>query len=493
MGQNVPNISFSDSDYDEFQQTLYQQLDQLKAILSSAEFGQQTHKIGAELELYLIDKDANMSASNQQVLKAVDDAQFQYELNQYNVEINLSAFAIDDQPLHKLKGELQQKLTALADAAKPLGVEALPIGILPTLNHNNLSADLMTPLGRYHCLSRQLINQRGSDFHIKINGKDPLDMHLSNICAEGANTSLQIHLMTDKQRFCRVFNAAQLTLPLVTAISANSPIFLGNQLWDETRVALFKQSIDVRHNKPLIPNKPARVSYGYGWLRHSVWELFAESVALYPPIIPLRDHADTSSSEQLPKLSELCLHMGTLWPWHRPVYDHHGNGHMRIEFRAIASGPSVDDMIANAAFAIGLAEGIADEVDEIISVLPFKYAEYNFYRAAQYGLDAQILWPLEQKYQPQMVAITDVITKLLPIARRGLRQIGISEQEINEFLGIIELRLEIGLTGARWQRHTLDHFLKTQTKSEALQSTVKAYQHNYQSGKHLCQWERPWQ
>ncbi|QBY03234.1 hypothetical protein E2K93_02100 [Thalassotalea sp. HSM 43] len=495
MGQNVPNTTFQRQDFEQFRLELYRQLDQLKDILATPNFGQQRHKLGAELELYLIDENAQASPSNQAVLQKLSDPQCQYELNQYNLEINLSAFDLDKTPLFHLKDELQQKLANLAEVNKQLGISALPIGILPTLNDSDLCAQWMTPLGRYHCLSRQLMSQRGSDFHIKINGDEPLDMRLADISAEGANTSLQIHLMTSPERFTRVFNAAQLTLPLVTAISANSPTFLGRQLWDETRIALFKQSIDVRHNNALLPNEPARVSYGYGWLRNNVWDLFAEAVALYPPIIPLRDASEpiNGSPQHLPKLAELGLHMGTLWPWHRPVYDHHNNGHMRIEFRAIASGPTVDDMLANAALAIGLAEGLADDVDEIIALMPFKYAEHNFYRAAQFGLDAKILWPLHHKYQLQTVSIEQVIESMLTTARKGLRRIGISADESNYFMSIIEQRLDSGLTGARWQRQTLQHYRQTMSNDAALKAMVLAYQRNYQSGNNLCQWERPWQ
>ena len=65
-------------------------------------------------------------------------------------------------------------------------------------------------------------------------------------------------------------------------------------------------------------------------------------------------------------------------------------------------------MVANAAFSIGLAVGLADEIWEYIPTMPYNYAEYNFYRAAQNGLDAKILWPFSNIHHPEQVAIVAI-------------------------------------------------------------------------------------
>ena len=286
-----------------------------------------------------------------------------------------------------------------------------------------------------------------------------------------------------------IFNAAQLTIPLVTAIGANSAIFLGNRVWDETRIALFKQSLDIRHQHQYQWHEPTRVNFGFGWLKDNVWELFAQSVALYPPILPALCDNDSANNE---RLEELNMHMGTLWPWHRPVYDHHGNGHMRIEFRAIPAGPTSIDMVANAAFAIGLANGLKDEVNDFTAIMPFRYAEYNFYRCAQYGLDAKVLWPLNHCYQLEEVSICEVIKQLLPKAKQGLLDLGIDKDEVEIYLGVIEQRLEQGVTGAIWQKKTAQHLEQTLDKDEACQQLVKLYLNQCRSAKPVSQWERLW-
>ena len=89
-----------------------------------------------------------------------------------------------------------------------------------------------------------------------------------------------------------------LATPIVMGIAGNSPTLFGHRLWHETRVPLFKHSIDSR----IIDSQwrqPARVSFGHGFLRRSVYELFAESVALHPPILPISSEVDYRQLGQL--------------------------------------------------------------------------------------------------------------------------------------------------------------------------------------------------
>ena len=399
------------------------------------------------------------------------------------MEINLSTVKRSGKPFALLKQELLRKLTHLEYHAASFDCSAIPIGILPSLTTEQINASNMTDVARYTCLAEQIYRLRGQNFNIDIQGDDSLQASFADICAEGANTSFQFHLMVEPEKLVNVFNAAQYTLPLVTAISANSPIFLGNRLWHETRVALFKQSLDMRLHKQSAWQQPTRVNFGFGWVRHSIWELFAEAVALYQPLIPYINQ-DASANA----LSELSLHLGTIWPWHRPVYCPEGNGHIRIEFRAIPAGPTIDDMLANAAFAIGLAVGLADSIEECISYLPFRFAEYNFYRAAQFGLNAEVLWPYKNRFQPHPVDIKNVIAQFLPIAHQGLINLNISPEEITYYLNIIEQRLLREQTGATWQMKTFDTLTSRLSNKKACQHLVKNYQLNYQSGVPVAEW-----
>ncbi|WDE12176.1 hypothetical protein [Thalassomonas haliotis] len=493
MGRNIDQQEYSPQDYFLFQQALYRQLAELKEVLQQPSFGEGPLSLGAELEMYLVDDEAQVSLSNQLLLKELDDPQFQHELNQYNLELNLSSVLQKGKPFTALRQEILTKTGHLEKVARGHGINIVPVGILPTLRAEHLNTDYMTDVPRYHCLSRHLYQQRGENFRVNINGEEPVSVNFADIGSEGANTSFQVHLMTSKDSFVQIFNAAQLTSPLVTAIAGNSGIFLGNRLWDETRIALFKQSIDIRLTDAFQWQQPSRVNFGHGWLRASPWELFAEAVSLYPVVLPYMN--SESCEGKVPELAELSMHMGTIWPWHRPVFSNQGNGHVRIEFRAIPAGPTSVDMLANAAFAIGLACGLGlnGEIDDLIAFIPFRFAEYNFYRAAQHGLDARILWPLNNNYHPEEVAIVDVIRKMLSVAEKGLLVLGIVPDEISFFINIIRQRLEEKVTGAVWQKHTLRTLERDFEKDLACQKLVQLYIKHSRSCRPVATWERIWQ
>jgi hypothetical protein len=50
-----------------------------------------------------------------------------------------------------------------------------------------------------------------------------------------------------------------------------------------------------------------------------------------------------------------------VWRWNRAIYDPASGGHLRIEMRALPAGPTVIDMLANAAFLIGLSLWLAEQ------------------------------------------------------------------------------------------------------------------------------------
>src|SRR6185295_670300 len=156
------------------------------------------------------------------------------------------------------------------------------------------------------------------------------------------------------------------------------------RLWEETRVALFRQATDDRRD-PSVEWRPARVSFGHGWVRHGALELFAESVLQHAPLLPIASDEDARArvrAGDVPELVELRLHQGTIWRWNRAVYDPTAGGHLRIELRALPAGPSLPDMLANAAFLLGLTLALAPDAERLVTALTFGQARLNFYAAA---------------------------------------------------------------------------------------------------------------
>ena len=446
--------------------------------------------MGAELEHYIIDAEGRPAYLNQQLLDAAGDPQLTLELNRYNLEYNLHARDLADEGLLATEREIETKLAAARAVAAAHGARVVPIGILPTLRPGDFGAHGITDRLRYHALVAQLIEWRGSAFHIDINGAEPLELAMSDITLEGANTSFQVHLRVDPENYAATYNAVQLATPLAVAICANSPGLFGHDLWDETRIPLFKQSIDTRHMDRYRWSEPARVSFGHGWVRRSAAELFEQTVRLYPPLLPVcAKGAGTPAPDVAPALAELRLHQGTVWSWNRPIYDDAAGGHLRIEVRSLPAGPTAIDMVAGAALIIGLARGLRDRMESLLPALPFAHAEYNFYRAAQHGLGARLVWPSARQHRPRDAAIADILGDLLPTADDGLRSLGASQAERDRYLGVIDARLGARRNPAQWQRDFTRKVMDTGAdKATALASMLERYLEHSEANEPVAAW-----
>lgn len=490
MGTDIDKTEFSGQDLKAFGIRLEQNLALLQQRLEDPAFGEGPASLGAELEMYVVDAAGHPLHANEEILAAADDPQLTLELNRYNLEYNLSPYLLSDSAFASTEREIVSRMERLRAVAAPLGGRIVPIGILPTLRQSDFGAHCITDRQRYHALVKQLIRRRGDEFRIDINGEDPLQLELADITLEGANTSFQVHYRVRPGDFADTFNAIQLVTPLAIAIGANSPTLFGHRLWQETRIPLFKQSIDTRHQDRYGWREPARVNFGQGWARRGAIELFREVVRIYPPLLPVCSEPapDAGADGAAPTLAELRLHQSTVWLWNRPIYDDAGGGHLRIEMRALPAGPTAVDMVANAAFLIGLAEGVRPQLEQLLPALPFPKAEYNFYRAAQHGLDAKLLWPdLNQTgYREQGTA--DIIDAMLPVAGDGLAAIGVGAAESSRYLGVIEQRLRARRTGASWQLQRLEELKGKATLYEAHHAMLEEFMEHSAANIPVAEW-----
>lgn len=491
MGIDIHKTSFTAQDYRAFQQRLEENLDALARLAQDPEFARGHASLGAELEMYVVDAAGRPLHANQEILADSGDPQLTLELNRYNLEFNLSPYRFDQQPFAATEREILQRMSGLREVAARHGGRIVPIGILPTLRKSDFGSHSITDRRRYHALVAQLIQRRGGQFRIDINGEDPLQLDMEDITLEGANTSFQVHLRVNPEDYADTFNAIQLMTPLAVALAANSPTLFGHSLWHETRIPLFKQSIDTRRVDRYTWNEPARVSFGQGWARRGAGELFREVVRIYPPLLPIcapRSPAQEQAAGQTPSLAELRLHQSTVWLWNRPIYDDADGGMLRIEMRALPAGPTAVDMVANAALLIGLACGIRGQLTELLPALPFNMAEYNFYRAAQHGLGARVVWPEPGQSGYREQAIGDVIERMLPVAYAGLAALGISGEESSRYLGVIETRLARRRSGAIWQQQKLAQLKKNMPLEAALHQLLEEFISHSAANTPVAEW-----
>jgi hypothetical protein len=457
MGTRIDQEDFDERDYPRFRRRLEESLSVLGQLLQQPGFGAGPTTIGAELELFLIDRAARPLPRNQAICALAADPRVTVELDRFNLELNASPVPLAGRPFAALGGELHLLLDHVAAMAADHAGRLALIGVLPTLRLEDLSPSMMTDAPRYRALSRGLRQLRQDPFRIQINGADPLDLSSADVTLEGANASFQVHLRVDPADFTRTYNAVQLVTAPALAVSGNSPTFLGHRLWQETRIALFKQAVDDREGcGPR--RRPARAALGTGWLRGGALDLFTESVRLHQPLLPV--HADSGpppagSSGQAPRLEDLRVHQSTVWRWNRVIYDSSAGGHLRIEMRALPAGPTVIDMLANAAFLIGLSLWVAGQDPQWTYALPFERADHGFHRAAQHGLAAHLSWPAWRKDQIRTLSAAQLVAESLPAAREGLLQAGVDATDVDALLAVISGRVASGQTGAMWQRAAL--------------------------------------
>ncbi|TXS95406.1 glutamate--cysteine ligase [Parahaliea maris] len=487
MGSDIDRTDFDDGEFAAFGQRLEDNLRQLEETLAQPGFGAGNGSLGSELEMYLVDADGLPLHANQELHADANDPQLTLELNRYNLEYNLSPWPLDGQPFANTEREILDKLSGLRQLAKARGGQIVLTGILPTLRRTDFGPHCITDRKRYHALVKQLIRRRGHAFSVDINGPEPLRLRMADITLEGANTSFQVHYRVRQEDFADTFNAIQLVTPLVLAVSGNSPTLFGHCLWHETRVPLFKQSIDTRIRDRYGWNEPARVNYGHGWVRRGALELFVEAVRLYEPLLPVCADAREAEREP-PPLSELRLHQSTVWSWNRPVYDPADGGHLRIEMRALPAGPTPLDMVANAALLIGLAEGMRSRIHTLLPGLPFYLAEHNFYRAAQYGLAAPLVWPETGSSGYREHRALTIVRELLPLAYRGLAELGIDNAEAEQYLGVIAQRLSRAQTGASWQLMRLARLRCELPPEEVNSALLKEFIGHSVSNRPVAEW-----
>jgi gamma-glutamyl:cysteine ligase YbdK (ATP-grasp superfamily) len=490
MGIEIERDEFEEADYERFSERLRQSILALEIVLGRPRFGDGPMTLGAELELSLVDERGRPAPCNRAVLAAAGHPQLTLEADRFDLECTTSPVPLRGAPFTAIGGELETTLCAARAAAARHGARIATIGILPSLRREDFAAGALTESPRYRALSAGLRRLRQQPFEVRIEGRDSLSVGCDDVTYEGATTSWQVHLKVPPSRFVATYNAAQIATAAVLAIGANSPLFLGRRLWDETRIALFRQAVDERTAAAEDDWRPARVSFGHGWVRSGPLELFAESVALHPPVIPLVADEDPFETARtgIPELSELRLHQGTVWRWNRPVYDPAGGGHVRIEMRALPSGPTLIDMLANAAFLVGLTLALAPDAHRLVTALTFGQARRNFYAAARHGLDAELLWPAAAAPSPRPVSAVDLIERLLPVAHEGLVAAGVQAAEAAHLLDVIEARLARRISGARWQRRALAALETVRGADEAILAMLARYLEHSRDGSPVHEW-----
>ncbi len=490
MGQDVEQRQFSGKDRQLYRAKVRHCLDVFSRMLSESRFEFERPMTGLEIELNLVDEERNPAMRNADVLNAIANDDFQTELGQFNIEINVPPRRLAGTNADELETTLRASLNDAEERSRAIGAHIVMIGILPTLGPEHLTHESLSANPRYKLINEQIFEARGEDITIAIDGVERLATSTDTIAPESACTSVQFHLQVSPQQYAANWNAAQCIAGVQVALGANSPFLYGKELWRETRIALFEQATDTRSEELKAQGVRPRVWFGERWIT-SIFDQFEENVRYFPSLLPIvedEDPAEVLDRGDTPALAELRMHNGTIYRWNRPVYDvHRGKPHLRVENRVLPAGPTVVDVLANAAFYYGMLRALTDDDRPLWTRMSFTAAEDNFTAGAKDGINANVYWPGLGE-----VPVTElVLRRLLPMAREGLASWGVDSSVSERLLGIIEGRCINQTNGAEWQArtfHMLDERDRPLDRRDALRGMLRRYIDNMHSNEPVHTW-----
>src|ERR1043165_2821318 len=238
MGEHNVEQQVDEQKAQAFIKALLEDLSALAWMLENDRIESGVTRIGAEQEMFLIDRHLRPAPVSLEVLNHANDARLTTEIARFNLEANLSPLRLENLRFTHMKQELIELIELARESAASQSADVLLSGILPTLQKSDLTLDNLTPVARYHELDRGVIRLRGGPLSIHIKGLDELYLTHDNIMMESCNTSFQVHFQTNPDEFVTQYKFAQAITAPVLAGAVNSPLLFGHRLWQETRVAL---------------------------------------------------------------------------------------------------------------------------------------------------------------------------------------------------------------------------------------------------------------
>jgi hypothetical protein len=466
VGEEITATGFTGEDKARFAARLAAETDLARGLFAADGFSRAGHMIGFEIETWIVDHNYFPASINQELLAALDNPFVVPELSRFNLELNCEPLSLEGDALGSAFDALTAVWARCNEVAHRLDANLVMIGTLPTIRDEDLSLANMSPLNRYYALNSEVLRLRGGrPLRVDILGREHLVSEHRDVMLEAATTSFQVHLKSPADLAHLYYNASIAASAPILAACGNAPFLFGRALWEETRIPLFEQAVDV-------PG-PARVSMGTGFAERSLLEVFEENFRDYESLLPIA--FDDAAGE----MRHLRLHNGVIWRWNRPLigFDDDGAPHLRIEHRILPAGPSLVDMMANAALYLGLARVIALSGDNGTAGLTFEEARRNFYTAARHGLDATLDWPGVSEIGAQRL----LLERLIPAAREGLADFGVKDPR--GYLDLVEARVRCGQTGAVWQRNAYE------ACDGDLYALMAAYCEGQRSGAPVHEWD----
>ena len=184
---NVRKIE--DSERAQFISHLLKDIQALELMIDRGLIERGVTRIGAEQEFCLVKPDFSPSTLALDILEDINDPHFTTELARYNLEINLDPVELKNDCFAQVKQQLILMLEKARKAAAAYDNKIVLAGILPTIRKQELTLDYLTPINRYHILNEIMLNLRGGDFSLHLQGVDELTVLHDSILFESCNTT----------------------------------------------------------------------------------------------------------------------------------------------------------------------------------------------------------------------------------------------------------------------------------------------------------------
>ncbi|WP_419419852.1 hypothetical protein ACNVED_00675 [Legionella sp. D16C41] len=459
--------------YREFDKRLLAETNLLEQWFIEQIFIERELEAGAEIELFLLDDKYNPAPDNLKFIKKVNDAALIPEVGKAHLEINTCHVHLCKDGLSKLHQNVLKFWQQCCDVARRNHYHLALIGTLPTATEKHLAIKYLTNKKRYHLINSCIWEHcSGKPILIDLLGAEHLKLPLHSLTINGLISAFQIHIQMGLSQSVKYYNIAQAIAGPMLALACNSPFLLGKHIFADTRVFLFEQALTLPRFDRALGFKCCM--FGISYLKNSFFELFDQNYQFFPRLIP-----EISYKSSIDNMFHVRRQNSVIYRWNRPVIDFNNKGqpHLRIEHRGLSTGPTIIDMIANAAFFYGLLSYFSLQSTSIEHLLPFYLAKNNFFEAARHGFNAQFTWFLGKKMNACLL-----LKELIPKARKGLLALGINNSDIELYLDIIAERIDKRMNGSAWQCQFISKY------GRDFHNLLEVYLHNQEQELPVAQW-----
>ncbi|MDP3561237.1 MAG: hypothetical protein Q8R83_03560 [Legionellaceae bacterium] len=450
MNIKASHIDTNRVDSELFDTYLREETRLLKNWFDNKLFVEEGLEVGSEIEFFILNPRYKLELKNIAFVDQVSCAQLVTECGAAQLEINSSHYNLTLDCLTRLHQNILNLWQKAYDGARNNEYHLALIGSMPVADDLHNKICYLTKLKRYELMNENVGKiLRRNPFSITLDGHEHLELHEPiSMCLGGLISSLQLHLKVPLSQSVRYYNTTQAISAPMLALCANSPYFNGQDIWSETRICLYEQLFLINKGADGLKHVD---SFGKKYLSSSLFELFEQNLGHSPRLLP-----EVSPSLPMDKMFHVRRQNGTIYRWNRPVIDFvNQKPHLRIEHRGPSTGPTIIDMIANAAFFYGIVNYFVNQSTPIERLLDFECAKGNFYQAARFGLEAQLTW-----FDGRTLAACDLLKELVPLASKGLLLLNIAKSDVDYYLNIIEQRLISRQNGAVWQQKFIEKYGK---------------------------------